>query len=146
LREFFALMGDGKTDEARFLVEGDAQSIAEARKALELRERNNAFMQTVLVNALVPVLKESDGQPIQKARDDDADDVAMDARGQVLAIAQDLAEKNNGVVTLEAVVAAVAKRGIDLKSSRPGTSIGNILFKASAVWDRKGPGVFELKL
>jgi len=72
----------------------------------------------------------------------DVVDSVEDARHAIFATCTELAQQNNGVLLLANAVEEVKKRGIDLKSSRPGTSIGNMLFK-SADWTRIGDGLFR---
>lgn len=72
----------------------------------------------------------------------DGTDSPEDVRNSIFAVCRELAQQNDGMLSLQEAVDEVKKRGIELKSSRPGTSIGNMLFK-SAEWDRIGDGVFQ---
>ena len=139
LQEFFRLMGDMKIDEAIYHVETDAQQIDDERKSLDGRAQTNAYMKSVLSGAVAQAPTSA------KVPASEEMELATDARGKVLAIAAEVARTTGGTVSLDDVVAAVAKQGVDLSSTRPGTSIANILFKASALWERMSPGVFRLK-
>lgn len=68
-----------------------------------------------------------------------------DVRHAIFSMCIELAQRNRGHLLLADAVAELKKRGIDLKSTRPGTSIGNMLFK-SADWDRVGDGLFRWNL
>jgi hypothetical protein len=67
-----------------------------------------------------------------------------DPRSQVLQIAAEVARANDGIAKLDDVLAAMKERKLELDTTRPGTSVANILFKAHVLWERTGPGVFRL--
>lgn len=75
----------------------------------------------------------------------DLGDSVEDVRHTIFSMCIELAQRNGGMLLLADAVEEVKKRGIDLKSTRPGTSIGNMLFK-SADWTRAGDGLFRWNL
>ncbi|WP_154304635.1 hypothetical protein [Burkholderia pseudomallei] len=75
----------------------------------------------------------------------DLGDSVEDVRHAIFSMCNELAQRSGGTLLLADAVEEVKKRGIDLKSTRPGTSIGNMLFK-SADWTRMGDGLFRWNL
>ncbi|QRR09736.1 hypothetical protein FPJ27_26230 [Burkholderia sp. MS455] len=75
----------------------------------------------------------------------DLGDSVEDVRHSIFSMCNELAQRSGGTLLLADAVEEVKKRGIDLKSTRPGTSIGNMLFK-SADWTRIGDGLFKWNL
>lgn len=67
---------------------------------------------------------------------------ATDVRQAVFSLCVEIAQRNSGVVQLVDAVEEIKRRGIELNSQRPGTSVGNMLFK-SADWTRVGEGQFR---
>lgn len=73
----------------------------------------------------------------------DLGDPVEDVRHAIFSMCAELAQRSSGTLLLADAVEEMKRRGIDLKSTRPGTSIGNMLFK-SADWTRLGDGLFKL--
>ena len=108
--------------------------VEKAKKAFETRQNTLSSVNNIIFMATGNQSTESSGD----------NELPMDVRGQVLAIAAEIARGNDGIAALNEVVREVANRGLDLKSSRPGTSIANILFRAPFLWQRMSPGIFKL--
>lgn len=122
----------------RYVELNVSPEVAKAKKEFEARSQEEGAVKNIIVMAMSGMSSgEAQNLPEPEV-------LPMDTRGQVLAIAAEVARGNDGIAELNPVVEAVLKRGIDLKSSRPGTSIANILFKASDLWERVSPGVFRL--
>lgn len=130
-----------------------AKAEYEAKQREEMAVRNIIQLSRLTALAQAPIApapgSASDGnhplgeqQPLAELMGEAS--IPMNVRGRVLQIAAEVARNNNGIAKLDAVVDAVIKQGVDVGSTRPGTSIGNMLFKASPLWERVKPGVFRL--
>lgn len=108
---------------------------ARARYEELLKEENSAK------NIVSMAFATASSLPQQESIEPDA---SPDVRSQVLDIALEMANKHpQKMVHLVEITNEVAKRGVILDSTRPGTSIGNMLFKAEN-WQRLGAGLYRL--
>lgn len=150
------LVADQKFADANRYVEADSADIANLEERIKQRKQENQLMRA-FVAAAAPPQQPQQGEPRRRLifrrgvaepsepESEPEQELGLDVRGRILQIASDLARNApDNVVALEDVVAAVRAAGIEMSSTRPGTSIGNILFKATALWQRVGLGKFKL--
>lgn len=140
------LMSSGELDKARDYVEVELVGEVEAMRAtLNEVEAELQVMRTFLNSSLnkpsiappLPLRPYPNPQTLIEGTE-------PNVRNQLLALAAEIARANNGMVELDQVVKAAHDRGVQLSSTRPGTTIANILFKANNLWSREGPGLFKL--
>lgn len=150
LKTVMEMLLAGKVAEARRLFEGEFSRELEKRRAdLHAAEQENA-----LLHSLISVAERNQPQGGGPATQSDGASAKAPATAPALRklskskqqpvimdIAFTIAAKDGGRVSTEAVIQGLRDRGYELNSAVPGTSIGNILFRAEG-WKRIDRGVF----
>lgn len=145
------LLNSGRGAAEAFVRDNLTKKVEELRRELErLQAEESAAKNIIFMAALAPAAETT---PLQVKTDPllgglttlmVASNQEEDRRRSKIIEAAESVALVEQVVTTEAVVKALAERGISLPGARPGTSVGNVLHR-SPDWVRVGEGKFQKK-
>jgi hypothetical protein len=138
------LLDSGPPAAQQFVRDELIPEVDRAQQALELAKSSLTTAETIIALA-----SRQDTPPVRAPEPDPP--TALQAVGaqederkaQILAVANELADRQQGepISTID-VLAIMLRRGQKLAGARPGTSVGNVLFRAPG-WIRIGEGKYK---